>query len=146
MRARVSVTDDQGEVWEGEIELRASSPSTETSKKRPRRRSAAASDDSSKVPSGKDFALPIRAFAKRFGIGRSGHELFTLLVAHLARGKQEAEVSLDDVRSEWARVKGVVGLGFATMYASRAKDKAWVNDQGRGKYTLLPDWTEAIEN
>jgi hypothetical protein len=142
MKAKVTITDPAGTVFEGEVDLVRVPGSSEG--RQPHR--SRGSDQRAKAAPARiardDLSLPARAFMHRHARGRSGHEAFALLVAWLAKGEAEKEVRLEDVRREWDRMKGLLG-GFAPIYATRAKDKAWVDSPGRGAFVLLPDW-EAI--
>lgn len=141
MRARVIVTDDTGAVFEGEVEL---VPSTEGGVEE----SAAAKRRVAKAPrvvsARSDFSKPARAFMHLHGRNRSGHEAFALLMAWMTKGETGKEVRVEDLRREWDRMRGVLG-GFATIYATRAKDNAWVDSPERGVFVLLPDWEELLK-
>lgn len=142
MKAKVTVTDSKGMVYEGEVELQVSGEGG-------RRRGVRASHRIS-IPVGAelqptdvDFSLPVRAFMNRYAKGRSGPEVFALLVARLAGGEVGREVRVNEISSEWGRMTGILGT-FATVYGTRAKNGAWVDSPGRGVFTLLPDWRGAL--
>ncbi len=143
MRAKVTITDATGAIFEGEVDLVQVSGTGEArqgdrgaaSARRGKPALARSIDD--------DLSLPSRAFMHRHGKGRSGPEAFALLVAWLAKGQTAREVAVEDVRREWERMTGLLGE-FATVYATRAKNKAWVDNPNRGVFVLLPDWMSAL--
>ena len=144
MKAKLTITDSQGRVFEGEIDLIEVS-ALETSSTRRRAATSSPATAPSAPRSALNYSLPVRAFMNRYAKGRSGAEAFTLLVARLAGGRTEQQVQLEQVTEEWNRISGVLGGQYRTMYATRAKDKAWVDSPARGVYVLLPDWTEVLE-
>jgi hypothetical protein len=143
MKAKVTITDETGAVFEGEVDLvqvsgSAAARHADAGPSSPRRGKPTPTrsvDD--------DFSLPARAFMHRHGRGRSGPQAFALLVAWLAKGETVREVALEDVRREWERMTGLLGE-FATVYATRAKNQAWVDNPKRGVFVLLPDWIGAL--
>jgi hypothetical protein len=50
---------------------------------------------------------------------------------------------METLRPEWDRLTGVLG-NFATTYATRAKNEAWVDSPKRGVFVLLPDWETIV--
>ncbi len=141
MRVKLAVTDDGGNVFEGEVDLSpAGAPQSAA-----RRRSPASPKPESRLPAtAVDLRLPVRAFMSRYARGRTGPQAFALLLARLAEGEIGHEVSVESIRSEWNRTRGIVGSEYATMYATRAKDNAWVDSPRRGVFVLLPDWPAAL--
>jgi len=137
------VTNDDGTMLEGEIELSHSNGRTRS--KRSRSASPRSADTNQTPPAviTPDFSLPIRPFMNRYARGRSGPQAFTLLVARLAEGEVGREVRADEVRREWSRMTGILG-DFATMYGTRAKNEALVDSPQRGVFVLLADWTNAL--
>lgn len=143
MKAKLTVTDSSGAVFEAEVDLVPSALSA-------RRRRRPSAPEQSGVPApardaaSVDFSLPVRAFMNRYARGRSGPEAFTLLVARFAEGALGREVPVDLVRQEWSRMTGILGTSFATVYGTRAKNQAWVDSPRRGVFVLLPDWMGAL--
>lgn len=142
MKAKITITDSHGTVYEGEVELVVSTEN-------PRRGSARSPvSASTRVDAGSpgvdvDFSLPVRAFMNRYAKGCTGPEVFALLVARLAGGEVGQEVRVNEISSEWNRMSGILGT-FATVYGTRAKNEAWVDSPGRGVFALLPDWKGAL--
>ena len=105
MRAKITITDDQGQTFEGEVEL-----ATTGTVRRGRRRAratptvAAAASEDGKV----DFGLPLRAFLKKHANG-GGPRKFALLVAHLTGGKTGVEVTRDARRGKAGPIPGSRG-------------------------------------
>ena len=137
MRAAISVIDENGNRFEGEVELslaRCPTPATD-----------GALSPSLSAPSGQiDFALPLRAFVRTYAKANSGGAgRFTVLLAYLAKGS-DAEVQAEKVRAEWSKLTAHLGV-FNRAHVTRAKDRAWVDSTSSGLYRLGPRWREAFE-
>ena len=139
MRAHIVLTDEQGRVYEGEVTL------TSPSGNRPpaARKTAAARPPHLSRPE-LDFGLHARAFMKRFGSGLGGPQRFTLLLAHMAKGKAGVAISAEDLRKQWSKMKGPMGGDFYTMFGTRAKDAGWVDTAKKGQYALRANWADAL--
>jgi hypothetical protein len=146
MKAKVTVTDPNGTVFEGEVDL---IPKTEQARRKdaraPGSEPAARAYDEPRVPPATAYSLPIRAFMNRYAKGRTGAKAFTIMVARLAGGELGRQVRADEIRREWNKMTGILGGSFATMHGTRAKDRAWVDSPERGVFVLLPDWMDALE-
>ncbi len=146
MKAKVTVTDSNGTVFEGEVDL---VPTTGHVPRKgshtPAPTAAAQTADGPRVPQPSDFSLPVRAFMNRYAKGRTGAKAFTIMVARLAEGEVGRQVRADEIRREWNKMTGILGGPFATMHGTRAKNEAWVDSPERGAFVLLPDWMNALE-
>jgi hypothetical protein len=88
-----------------------------------------------------DFTLPVRPFVKKHARGLGGPAKFTLVLAHMAKGKSGVSVPLSSIRKAWDKMTGLLDdLNLA--YPTRAKDKGWVDSPKTGTYVLLSGWTE----
>ena len=140
MKVHILLTDDQGRVFEGEATLVASSarrsgPGKVAIVARPTRHARAALD----------FGLHARPFMKRLGGNLGGPQKFTLLLAHMVKGKAGVAVAMDNIKRQWSRMKGPMGGDFYTMYGTRAKDAGWVDTPKNGHYALRANWADALE-
>jgi hypothetical protein len=136
MKIRVTIVDDKGIVYEGAADLqRAPSPS-----KKSKDRAKVVSTTTSSL----SFSLNARAFMNTYGKGKSGSQRFTLLVAHMAKGKIAAQISLERIESTWNRMKAVMGGPFNAAHTTRAKERGWIDSPRRGMYELSNDWKEAM--
>jgi hypothetical protein len=136
MRLKVTVTDDHGQTFEGELDL---TPAVRRSAM-PRQRQAPVPVTGAKV----DFGLPRRAFLKQHAKG-SGPRKFAVLVAHMTQGKTDVQVTHDAVVREWTRNKGVLGGDFQNPYATRSKGEGWTDSPKRGTFVLRSDWRGALK-
>lgn len=136
MRVRITVTDDQGRSFSGDVDLQAGgrrSPAPAKPAKKPVPR-----------PVGTPvFSLNPRAFMKKYGRGRSGPQKFTLLLARLTNGNGSKEVSFETIKDQWDKMKGIIGK-FNSAYSTRAKDEDWIDTKKQGVYVLKPSWKDAI--
>ena len=138
MRVRITVTDDQGRSFSGDVDLQAGG-----------RRSPAPAKPAKKPPAAPRpmgtpvFSLNPRAFMKKYGRGRSGPQKFTLLLARLANGDGSKEVSFEAIKDQWDKMKGIIGK-FNSAYSTRAKDEDWIDTKKQGVYVLKPSWKDAI--
>jgi hypothetical protein len=134
MKVQVLLTDESGRVFAGEAVL-ALVPQGEVTSREMR---AAKSG----LPR---FELGERAFAKIYGNGRSGPEIFTLLVAYVAKGDRSNEVKVQEVEKLWGRMTSILGMGYNGKYPTVAKEYGWTDSPQRGVYVLTPDWVRCIE-
>lgn len=140
MRVHIVLTTTDGETFEGDAILAASEH------KRPRRtRSVRTTADSDgHTVAAPDFALPLRAFVKRYANSLNGGEKFAALVARLTGGKSGVEVSRKDIEKNWNRMTGSLG-DFNPAYSTRARDNGWVDSGSKpGSYVLVPGWEEVF--
>lgn len=140
MKARVIITDEKGNTFEGEVELSQSSLSHKTTKKeepkgRPKKLSSAS------VPASIDFDLHVRPFMKKHARGMSGPKKFTLLLAHMAKGKTTSPIDLTEIEKQWNKMTTLMDGKFHQEYANRARDDDWLVPLKKGSYVLRPNWT-----
>lgn len=139
MKVQITISTNDGETYEGEIEL---SPVSKPSK-----RSAAKviAKPSSIVKSKFDFSLPLRAFVTKHSARKlSGPQKYVLLVAALVKGNRSVTIDNNRVQKEWNRMTEPMGGTFNAAYSTRAHDKGWIEPVTRGVYKLRESWTEAI--
>jgi hypothetical protein len=136
MRVVISVTDDQGNKFEGTAVLmrvdgrRKKAPS-------PLRTSSA-------VVETLNFGTNIRAFMKTYSKGLSGPQKFAVLLARLAKGSASSPIPLSEIDAQWNRMAGLLGGEFNRAYAVRSKENGWVDSPKQGIYILLPGWTDIL--
>lgn len=141
MKARITVTDENGTVFEGEADLTALSRSTS----RPKNRGTAAKKRNSAIKL--DFSLNERAFIKKHAAGLGGPKQFVLLLAYLARGTAGKEIGLQEIHKCWNTMTAphLLGSAFNRFYSTTAKEHGWVNTPKRGIYVLSGMWKEVFE-
>ena len=93
-----------------------------------------------------NFSLNARAFVKNYAKQLSGPKKFVLILAYLAKGQINKQISLADVEKLWKKMAGLIGMGFNTAYAVRAKDNGWVNSIKPGVYILTDSWKEIFKH
>jgi hypothetical protein len=93
---------------------------------------------------GIDFSLNERAFIKRYAHGLNGQEVFTLILAYLAGGKELVPINRSQIVAVWKRCEGKIPVIFSSMFSTRAKENGWVNisEEKRGSYVLDKQWRE----
>jgi hypothetical protein len=141
MKVQITVTDNQGNTYLGEIEL--TSPDTSsTGKHLPKKGHVSPTAMQTKSI---DFTLGVRAFLKRHIPGKaSGHQKFVILLAWIAKGDTSKTVDYDTVVQQWNKVKGLTGGEFNPAYTTRAKEANWVDTPKMGAYKLQRDWKAAF--
>lgn len=136
MKVFLTLVADDGKKYRGEAHLQVVSESEavefEASKDK-------ATDTSM------DFSLNERTFGKRYGNQLSGPQVFALLVAYLAKGNVDHEVSISDVMTLWGRLTSVFGQRFNAKYPTMAKEYGWVDSRKRGFYTLVNGWKDLFQ-
>lgn len=137
MRVKITITDDEGQTLEGELDLapvprRAKAP-----------RAAAQARPAPTTDAKIDFGLPRRAFLKKHARG-GGPQKFAVLLAHMTQGKTGVQVTREAVEKEWTRNKGVLGGDYQTMYATRSMGEGWTDSPKRGTFVLRADWRGAL--
>jgi hypothetical protein len=88
----------------------------------------------------------VLAFMKKFAKGMSGSRKFTLLLAHLVKGKTGQEISGERIASAWNRMKQVLGGAYNAVHATRAKAEGWIDSPKWGHYALSNSWKEATSD
>jgi hypothetical protein len=134
MRVNVIVTDEQGQAYSGEADLKALNSAETVMPSHP-----IAPGDLARI----DFGLPVRPFMKRFAVKMSGPKRFVLLLAHMAHGATGNPAQVSELQKLWNTMVGMLG-GFNTAYPTRAKDNGWVDATKPGTYILLPGWEEIL--
>lgn len=137
MRVKITVTNDHGQSFEGELDL--------TPALRRGGMSSARSRPGSVTDGKIDFGLPRRAFLRQHAQG-TGTRKFAVLLAHMTQGKTSVPVTRDAIEREWTRNKGVLGGNFQNMYATRSKEKGWTDSPKRGTFVLRADWRGALKH
>jgi hypothetical protein len=144
MKVHIMITDDDGTVFAGDLDL---APSVT----RARRNSASARAQGKvaprALPAKLDFTKSERAFVKAHASGLSGARKFVLLVAYLAKAVVGKEVQLNEVQKRWNKMTSAALLGckFNRFYSNTAKDDGWVDTRKKGIYVLTPAWKNALE-
>lgn len=90
------------------------------------------------------FNMNILAFMNKYARGRSGPQKFTLLVAYLVKGGDDAQASIQDIRNHWNKMKTVLEGPFNPAHGNRAKAKGWVEPEKKGMWKLSDLWMEAL--
>jgi hypothetical protein len=144
MKAYIAVTDEDGQVFAGEVELVASVKAQDQNTQS-QRHSRLANSTPGRL-SAIDLSLPIRAFAKKHAAGMGGPQKFTLVLAHMAGGDTKKQIVCADVEKQWNRMSGLLGSKFNSAYPTRARDQGWVDSTGKGTYRLLTDWRGIFKN
>jgi hypothetical protein len=144
MRVHVTLTADNGTIYEGDIEL-APAGAARTARQHARTVPARRPPASTSVKL--DFTKSERAFVKVHARGLSGPKKFVLLLAHLAKGGIGKEVSLNEVQKRWNKMTAgtLLGCKFNTFYSNTAKDNGWVDTKEKGIYVLTSSWKEVLE-
>lgn len=141
MEARISITTSDGLVYEGTAAL--SNIDKNKAHKNSSSTGAAAKKASPRL-SDLDFALPIRPFMKKYGVGMSGSRRLVLLVAHLVKGDIGPTVDTSAVQKLWGKMSALMGGAYNPAHASRARDNGWIDSPKAGTLTLLGGWKEAL--
>jgi len=135
VKATLSIIDDSGNRYQGEVEMLLAASHQLCKEAVPTARNASGQIE---------FGLPIRAFVRKHAAGKSGGAAkFTVLLAFLAKGAAGAKISSEMLQAEWGRLTAHLGA-FNHAHATRAKDRAWVDSPGQGIYRLGPSWREAF--
>jgi hypothetical protein len=138
MRVQLTITNDDGSKYVGEIEL---GPVLAENKSK---RVKVATTPNTPGPQNLNFELPLRPFIKKYSQSMSGPKRLTLLVAWIAKGKAEVAVERADVAKAWNKMKALMGGPFNSAYETRARDSGWVHSPKAGVYTLLPGWRDVV--
>jgi hypothetical protein len=138
MKVHVVVTDDHGNVFDGEATLGAVSA---PSRSRPPARRKAQPPSRETL----EFTLPARAFMKQHAKRLGGPAKFTLLLAWMTKGKAGDAKSSRDIEKAWNKMTELMGGKFNPAYTTRAKTNGWVDTPKRtGSYVLLERWAQAL--
>jgi hypothetical protein len=91
-----------------------------------------------------DFSKPVRPFVREYTKGKSGPKKFTILVAYFTKGNVSLSVSLNEIETQWSKMKSLLGGDFNRFYSAQAKDRDWVDSPKQGLYILRPNWKDAL--
>jgi hypothetical protein len=138
VKVQLTLTNDEGIVYVGEIELKASSSKHESPKEKPEPNKRFL--DSADM----NFDLPLRPFIKKYSHSMSGPKRLTLLVAWLAKGKSDVQIGRVEVSRAWNKMKTLMGGPFNSAYETRARDNGWLHSPKPGVYTLMSSWREVL--
>lgn len=142
MKVHVTLTDNNGAVFEGEVELAPIAAARGRKKQvKPAIKVKAARTT---APAKLNFAMNPRAFVKAYARNLSGPRKFVLLVAYLTKGALNKEILLSEVKKEWNRMTSRLGT-FNPFYTNEAKENGWVDTKKKGGYALTASWTEILE-
>lgn len=96
---------------------------------------------------GLDFSLNERAFIKKYSSGFNGQEFFTLITAYLCSGKEGVSVELLRIKSTWKSCSGMIGVPYASIFSTRAKENGWVDSSKdtRASYVLGKHWKDIFK-
>lgn len=138
MKVHVTVVTDDGKSYAGEVSLALSARGAERRESRRLTRKTASPGRTV------SFSGNERAFMNSHGRKKSGPEKFALLVAYLSKGKVGQEVAGDVISTAWNRMTQIMGGAFNGAYATRAKDKGWIDSPKRGAYALSDSWKDVL--
>jgi hypothetical protein len=142
MKVHIVLTTRDGQIFEGDASLSPMDGGSSKTVRTPRP-AQSARGTKSEQPQAIDFALPTRAFAKRYGRSLTGAQKFTALVAKLAAGKTGVAVNVKDVERHWSQMTGLLGK-YNGAHSSRAKDNGWVDSPKSGFYVLVSGWEAGL--
>lgn len=141
MKARLIVTDDEGNTFESQFELKKVGRGKASSKSS---RAPASPGNATGPPSLPTFSGNVRGFIKTYRRrGMSGAEAFALLLAYMTKGASSQEIKLSEVEKQWGKLKSLLGE-FNRAHTTRAKENGWVDSPKQGIYVLLPAWKEVL--
>lgn len=91
-----------------------------------------------------DFSINERAFIKKYSSGFNGQKYFALIVAYITAGKEATSVDLLQIKAIWKSCSGVIGVPYASIFSTRAKESGWVDSpkDARGSYVLGKHWKD----
>lgn len=138
MRVKVTLTDGDGTVYEGEVELSPVVPVVERNNS-PSRRAKASTNALS-------FSMNERAFVKKYARSLSGPKKFVLMMAYLVQGQVGKEIELREIEKHWSRMtaSNLLGMAFNRFYSTSAKEDGWVDTKKKGFYFLCSTWQEVL--
>lgn len=143
MKAQVTIVDDHGNVFQGDVELTATNAARRARKEH--EKSDIVPKKSSPETGKLDFEMNPRAFMNRYASNLSGSQKFTLLLACLVKGESGKTVQLAEIMKIWDKMEGVIGRSN-TAFANRAKTNGWVDSPKYGGYVLTKRWREIFGN
>ena len=135
MKVSIIVTDDSGNTFEGEAELRTKRTPTKSERRVGLKRTPHKSLGNPAV----NLSSPIRAFMKKHARSLGGPQKFALLLAHMAKGDTKRELAVATVQKQWGKMTGLLAK-WNPAYTTRAKEQEWVDSPKTGAYVLLSGW------
>jgi hypothetical protein len=136
MRVKVSVVDDKGNQFEGDVIL---SPARQRAG-RPVKTHPSVAQSKPRL----DFGMNERAFAKQHASGLSGPKKFALLLAYFAKGNCGKEIEVKFIEKSWNKMTALLGGKFNGKYPNKAKEYGWADSSKQGVYVLRPRWVEIL--
>lgn len=91
------------------------------------------------------FDMSILAFMNKYAKGLKGPQKYALLLARMVKGNTSSEVSYQDIKSQWNKMRTVLGGPFNPVHGNRAKAMGWVDSQKHGKWKLTSSWKDALQ-
>jgi hypothetical protein len=85
------------------------------------------------------------AFMNKYAKGLKGPQKYALLLARMVKGNTSTEVSYQDIKSQWNKMRTVLRGPFNPVHGNRAKAMGWVDSQKYGKWKLTSSWKEALQ-
>jgi hypothetical protein len=126
VKATVSIVDDEGNRYEGDVELSRVAVREQVRKSSP--------NTAPKAGTEIDYSLPIRAFTRRYAAtATSGAAKFTILLAYLTHSSSAEDIPNEDIDAAWGKLTGNLGK-FNPAHTTRAKDRGWVDSAKHGTY------------
>jgi hypothetical protein len=93
-----------------------------------------------------NFDVSERAFIRKYRKEMNGPKKFVLLLSYLAKGEVGKEISADEMKRHWNKLKSVLKakkeekMEFNAYYANEAKNNNWVDSKKFGFYFLTKEW------
>jgi hypothetical protein len=140
MKVQITVIDDKGKEFTGEIDLQLIKGNKEVKKAiRQKKQLVTHNITESDLNSGN------RAFIKKFVKRKTpGPNKFVILLSWMVKGKTNINIKNDEIKKQWNRVKGLMGGKYQRMYATRAKENGWVDSNKKGLVHLVSNWKAAF--
>src|SRR5947209_11361747 len=132
MKAQITIIDEKGVTFEGEVELSRVGSQRHITRKEKGTTTAAQTS--------LDFDTPIRAFTKKNARGLSGAKKFTLLLSRLTKGDLTKKVELKEIKKHWNKMTSLLGGEFNGAHSNRAIENGWVDSPKQGQYMLSRSW------
>lgn len=109
--------------------------------------SAKSVDTKSTRPTKLNFELNEKNFIKTYAKGLSGPKKFTLLIAHITKGKTGVDVEIGTISSKWNKMKAknLLGYAFNSKYPTEAVTQGWVDSKKYGSYHLRQEWMSVFD-
>jgi len=92
------------------------------------------------------FDMNILAFMNKYAKGLKGPQKYTLLLARMVKGNTSTEISYQEIKSQWNKMRTVLGGPFNPVHGNRAKAMGWVDSHSYGKWKLTSSWKGALSD